>query len=761
MIYRKFIYTLLFYLIIPSFAFAQVVLQGVVTDSETRQPLIGANIVIKELNRGISTNNQGQFQFENVRPGTYTLRVTFVGYHNEKLKIDLTEDQKHIVIQMNPSSIEMEKVMITATRTERKIEDLAGQNEIIEKEEVEEFPTTNSDDILQSIANVNVNRSWGIFSKNASVTMRGLDAAQGVLILYNGVPLNKTAGGSINWHMISPDRIERIEVIKGPSSALYGNNAMGGVINIITKKSDNQFSGDLRAFGGSYSTLGSKFNVEGNEKIKGNNFYWGLTGFYRQGDGYIIEPKTNRDSTDVEVYLKENRVGATMGYEFNDQNKIEVEYSYYDDKRGDGKQVYLDDGGFVKYTTHFVRAKYDGQIGDYKLQANGYLQNEHYNQFNEKINRDGNYKMSDRNQISRDYGLRMNATRKYGKKNWLTFGIDIKQGYMDASDIFYTSTDTLMREGKVQSYAAFLQDEQRLFNDKLKIIAGLRFDYARFYDGSIYVAEPTANTGFDENVDKDYGNSNWTALSPKLSLQYEIIPEVKSYLSASTGFMPPKMDDLISSRKISKGFKKANPELQPQSLTNYEIGFNTKPFNKAQFRTAAYYSLGKDFQYFVATGNYVDGQTELTRENIAAIEIYGAEFFFQYDFTKDLTLKANYTYNSSTITDFDVEDYYGDDLTGKMLVEVPWHQAFAGIFWRNKIVNTTITANYIGESYADDQNILMIDDYLTVDIRLYKTIKRNIFIALDIQNIFDKVYIDKKQRLSPGRFILLELAYKF
>jgi len=124
-------------------------------------------------------------------------------------------------------------------------------------------------------------------------------------------------------------------------------------------------------------------------------------------------------------------------------------------------------------------------------------------------------------------------------------------------------------------------------------------------------------------------------------------------------------------------------------------------------------------------------------------------------------LKANYTYNSSTITDFDVEDYYGDDLTGKMLVEVPWHQAFAGIFWRNKIVNTTITANYIGESYADDQNILMIDDYLTVDIRLYKTIKRNIFIALDIQNIFDKVYIDKKQRLSPGRFILLELAYKF
>src|SRR6056297_2075392 len=101
MIYRKIIYTLLCFLIIPSFTFAQVVLQGVITDAETKQPLIGANVVIKELNRGISTNSQGQFQFENIRPGTYTLRVTFVGYHDEKLKIDLTEDQKQVVIQMN------------------------------------------------------------------------------------------------------------------------------------------------------------------------------------------------------------------------------------------------------------------------------------------------------------------------------------------------------------------------------------------------------------------------------------------------------------------------------------------------------------------------------------------------------------------------------------------------------------------------------------------------------------------------------------
>ncbi|HAF31083.1 MAG TPA: hypothetical protein DCG75_18760 [Bacteroidales bacterium] len=761
MFIRKFLYTILFLSVTSLSIIAQTYIKGIIIDSETNEPLAGANIIIKELARGISSNAKGEFLFENINNGDYTLHITYMGYYDKKINLKIEREDNYLEIKLTPSLVEMEKIIITATLTERKIEDLPGQNEIIEKEEIEIFPASNTDNLLQSIANINANRSWGIFSKNSSVTMRGLDAAQGVLILYNGVPLNKTAGGSINWHMISPDRIERIEVIKGPSSALYGNNAMGGVINIITKKSDDVISGDVRAFGGSYATLGGKFDVEGNQEIKGKRLYWGLSGFYRQGDGYIIEPKEIRDSTDVEVYLKENRVGATLGYEFNDKNKIEVEYSYYDDKRGDGKQVYMNDGGYVKYTTNFVRAKYNGKVGSMKIEADGYFQNELYYQFSESINQDGNYKMSYKDQISRDYGLWANATQKFGENNWFTFGVDYKQGFMDASDIYLTSTDTLIRDGKVQSYAAFIQDEHRLFSDKLKIIAGLRFDYARFYDGSIHVGAPTANTGFEESLTQDFENSDWTALSPKIALQYEISSAVKSYVSVSTGFMPAIIDDLISSRKISKGFKEANPYLQPQSITNYEVGFNTKPFKNAQLKTAAYYSLGKDFQYFVATGDYVDGQPELTRENIAAVEIYGAEFSFQYSFTNDLIFKTNYSYNHSTIKDYDLTGYAGDDLTGKYLAEVPWHQAFAGLFWKNRYINTTITANYVGEEYADEQNILIIDDYLTADIRLSRTIAKNFFFALDVQNIFDKVFIDKKQRLSPGRFILVELAFKF
>lgn len=760
MIFKRIIYTFLFVSFIWHPVFSQKI-SGLVIDSETSEALVGTNVVLVELQRGISTNSDGKFSFEDIAKGNYTLKFSFVGYNEIIKKVNIENAEVNIIIRMSPSAVAMEKIIITATQTERKIEDLPGQNDVMESEEIEELPASSTDNLLQTIANINVNRSWGIFSKNASVTMRGLDAAQGVLILYNGVPLNKTAGGSINWNMISPDRIERIEVIKGPSSALYGNNAMGGVINIITKKSDKKISGDVRTFGGSYATLGGKFDIEGNEKIKGKNFYWGLSGFYRQGDGYIIEPKEVRDSTDVEVYLRENRIGATLGYEFNNENKIELEYSFYDDKRGDGRQVYFDDGGYVKYRTNFARLNYSGKLAGFKIDANAYFQDENYYQFSESINQDGNYKLSEKEQISRDFGLWLGATHKFGKSNWVTLGVDLKQGLMDATDTYITSTDTLQRKGKVQSYAAFLQDEHRFFNDKLKLIGGLRFDFARFYDGSIHVGAPTVATGFEAPITESYEASDWIALSPKLALQYEISPKVKSYISASTGFMPAKLDDLISSRKISKGFKQANPELQPQTLTNYEIGFNTKPFKKTQMKVAAYKSVGKDFQYFVATGEQVDGQPELIRENIAEIEILGAEFFFQYDFTSKITFKANYSYNSSIIKDFDLSTYTGDDLTGKQLVEIPWNQAFAGLFWKNKIINTTVVANYVGEEYADDQNILIIDDYLTADVRLSRMLGENIFFALDIQNIFDKVYVDKKQRLSPGRFILVEVAFKF
>ena len=130
--------------------------------------------------------------------------------------------------------INIPEVIFTATRTANSLENIPGRLEIISQQIIQDFPANSIDDLLISVPGLNVNRSWGIFSKNSSVNMRGISGTGRVLVLFNGLPLNKSAGGGINWHMINTDMVQRIEISKGPGSAVYGNNAMTGVINIIT-----------------------------------------------------------------------------------------------------------------------------------------------------------------------------------------------------------------------------------------------------------------------------------------------------------------------------------------------------------------------------------------------------------------------------------------------------------------------------------------------------------------------------------------------
>ncbi len=106
--------------------------------------------------------------------------------------------------------------------------------------------------------------------------MRGLDGSARTLILLDGVPINKTAGGSVTWEMVQPEQIEKIEVVKGPNSALYGNNAMAGTINIRTKKPKTGTSALAKTFAGSYDTYGG-FVQAGQNNIKNDKgfFYVG------------------------------------------------------------------------------------------------------------------------------------------------------------------------------------------------------------------------------------------------------------------------------------------------------------------------------------------------------------------------------------------------------------------------------------------------------------------------------------------------------
>ena len=664
-------------------------------------------------------------------------------------------------------TVNISEIVVTANRSSRYIEDIPGRVEIIDAKTIEQLPVQNSDEILRHIANVHVNRSWGIFSQNASVTMRGLDGSARVLVLLDGVPMNKSAGGSINWHLVSIDAIDRIEVLKGPASAMYGNNAMAGVISIITKDPTKPIQGKVGLFGGSYKTLGGEFDLSGTNVKNNKGFSWSINSFYRQGDGYIMVPEELRDSTDVKASLKEYNIGAKLAYNFNKNHKLEFGYQTHDDYRGQGRKVYEELGDYVSLNTHFFRANYQGIFNKTRLNVLAFYQHENEFKQSESISSNtGKYKLSERDSYKDDYGLWINATSFLSDKNTLTYGVDLKQGKADVTTTYITSTDVLNYLGTLDFYGFFIQDEIKFLNKKFIFVAGARMDFAKYHNGQLIIENPTSNTGFITPFNEDFISSSWSSFSPKLALKYNFARAHSAYISYSQGFMPPKLDDLSKSGKIRKGFKLANPELGPEYLTNYELGFNFNFFDKLTIEPSVYYSLGKDFQYFVGTGDSIDSGGDALkpvyqRQNIASVEVIGAEISINYYVLKNLHLSANYTFNHSTIKEFKKPEDYEKDITGKYLIEVPKHMAYAGISWNNKYFNATVSYNYISSQWYDDENTILIEAYDIIDLQISRAFGNHLYASLTIQNILDNEYIDRKGYLSPGRYITGEIKYRF
>jgi len=747
------------------YSYSQSCITGTITDKASNAPM-QASVKLLGTNKGVSANEQGFFKIcPDIEP-PYTLTISHVGFQSRDIRV--TSQNQILEVQLSALAFALDRVVVTATLNPQSTWEVPAMVSVIDSINVLSTPATNVDNYLRTIPNLFVDRSKGVFSKNASVSMRGLDGSNRVLILYDGTPLNKTSYGFINWSLISPDIVDQIEVVHGPSSALFGNNAMAGVINIRTKEpKDEKFYGSVNTEAGGYGLWGIRSTLGGKTTLFGKDVRVMANGFWREGDGYIAEPMSIRDSTNVPLYLKERGANIRILVPLSDSSSFSIGANVYADKRGAGRAVYLTDGSYDAYTTNRLHLSYKTSINGYKIDAYAYAQREQYDRQNESLNQTGdNYRIFHTDQLSGDMGLWINASKNISTSNRLMAGLDVKHGFMEATDIYRTSTDRVQRDGKVTFGAVFIQDEQSLLNGKIRLLGGLRLDYATFYDGLLKVTDPTKNTGFTSDTTANFGTNSWHSLNPKLGIRYLPNSWLSLYASVSSGFMPAKLDDLCSSRKITKGFKLANPELQPEHLLTYELGGNVKFNSMVRFDAALFFSQGSDFQYFVATGDSIDtGGTEIKpivkRQNITSVEVYGGEFSLRFTPAQWLLTRASYSFNHSTISSFNVDPAVNVDLTNNGLAEVPQNQTSFEVFYlNNHIVNLGVIWTRIGKQWGDDINSYNIDPWNTFDVRIWREYK-GVKASLDVFDVLDNPYIDKKGLMSPGRYFLFSLGYSF
>ncbi|MBM4332707.1 MAG: TonB-dependent receptor [Deltaproteobacteria bacterium] len=305
-------------------------------------------------------------------------------------------------------------------------------------------------------------------------------------------------------------------------------------------------------------------------------------------------------------------------------------------------------------------------------------------------------------------------------------------------------------------YALYLQDEIDLMDGRLNLIGGLRYDYAKLHDAS-YFSTLSPFSSFNGNLKE----KSWSALSPRLSGRYFFLENLSAFASYGRGFRASILDDLCRFGILWGIYKEANPDLEPETVDSFEIGVDYKPLAGIKLSASLFYSLGRDFLYFVPTGRTLADRPLYRRENIGRVEIYGGELDASYALNKSISLFANYTYNHTEIKSFP----RNSSLEGTEFTNSPRHQVKAGINWLNRYLNAGAYYHYKSGQlvYTNEvtQTTKKIPEYHTMDLKVWRKIVKNLTATLTIQNVFDKQHLESDTDLSPGRFILGELRYQF
>jgi len=207
---------------------------GKVIDAETGESLYGANIMVKGTVLGAAADMDGRFRIDNLLPGVYQVEASMMGYKNQTQEVNITASgtAQDIVFQLKSTVLQHETILVTATKRKQHIEDAPTSVDIVSSSAIRMRNAVTLDEVLRNTAGFSV--------IDGQIDLRGSTgfnwaAGSRVLLMVDGHPLINGDTGGISWDAIPIEEVERVEIVKGAGSALYGSNAMAGMVNIIIR----------------------------------------------------------------------------------------------------------------------------------------------------------------------------------------------------------------------------------------------------------------------------------------------------------------------------------------------------------------------------------------------------------------------------------------------------------------------------------------------------------------------------------------------
>lgn len=674
-------------------------------------------------------------------------------------QISVSQEVQKDSVETNELS---EVKVTTATRTERVLSSLPLPMTIITSEAIMKSGVTRLNEILSEQTGIILIPDESGFE---GIQMQGLDAAY-TMILIDGVPLVGRSAGVLDLSRVSVGNIERIEIVKGASSALYGSEAMGGVINVITKRpKKDTFTGSLSYRYATFNTNDANTNLLWKKKKFSANLF---ANFYST-DGYDLDKSTPLKN--VEPFYNFT-IQPKIYYDFSENLKLIVNNRFYDMK--------MDNVAIIDSENYKGDAKekeWNSQIKfEHKWSSKVYSEYEFYttNYKNDSFLNDKNnalYESAYYNQWLVRPEIRTTLSLKNDK---LTGGVGLN----------YETLDRTYFEKQVNfnSQYIYLQYDYNP-TEKWNVLAGFRYD-----NHSEYASQFSPKLAVNYKINENFSLKSSVGYGYKApdfrQLYFDFTNPSVGYTVLGYNVAEDRLNQLEKQGQLLSRVDGVNfgEPLKPESSINVNFGTFYKR-NKLRLDVNAFYNSIENLIDTRVVAQKTNGQNVFSYFNISKIFTYGLEFNSTYDFTKQLSVSFGYQFltakDKSVLDNF--ENYHYIRNSDLQTIQIKKSDYF-GLFNRSKHTANVKLAYTIPKIKTDinlrvfyrskygmfdtngnqmlDKYDTFVDGYFLTNLSISKYIADKFMLQAGANNLFDFTYPSQISNLA-GRQFFARIQYNF
>jgi len=722
---------------------AQNQIKGIVTDINS-EPLAGASVYLPELNKGTITNQAGQYLILNIPNRKIKIQFSFIGYNTEIKTREISQSESVMNISLTPAIIQSQEVVITGGYITSQHEN-AVKIEVLKSKDIALSGTPNFMESLTRVPGVDmIAKGQGV----SKPVIRGL-SMNDVLVMNNGVRIENYQFSENHPLGVDDNDVERVEIVKGPASLLYGSDAIGGVINFIKEKPapTGTIIGDYRMQMHS-NTLGmnNSIGLKGASKNLFGGFRFGNkthADYLQGGDAYVPNSRFN-----------ELTFNANTGY----TGKIGTFKLFYDYFKQDlgmtvpavkpliTEQSRKNKIWFQDLEHQLISSQNSLYLGKFKWDINAAYQNAL-----RKLQTTLDVPFVEMNLNTVTYESKLFLPS--GDKSEYIIGL---QGMSQNNRNLNNRDSQFLPDANVNNIG-LLGMAQYIFFEKLKLQGGLRFD---IYKTETFSLGTEGTNGYHAPVNKDFSNLNGS-----FGATYKPVEKIMFRANFAKGYRVPNLSELTSLGMHGNRYEVGNENLSPENSFETDISMHYHG-EFLSFDLAGFYNQITDYIFISPTTDTASTGVGIYRFSQTNATLCGGEAGIHFHPESLPWLHIEGTYSSVV----------GKQENGNFLPFIPANKVRYEIRAEGKKIGLLHKPNIkISALTAFSQNNpspfeTVTEDYTLVNISAYSEIlflNQAFVFVLSVNNIFDKQYFDHLSTLKPlnyynqGRNISVSLKVPF